>query len=210
MASSSSSAMTLSDNEAGRHILRTVILGAPSKLLLSVLAEELTGAQVEELREKKKQEAMTSFNSLPDEIVIRIVKMAAVKREFCVWEEEKYNHDFLVDVLCRVSLRFRRLARESSLWKGCVVIHPGVCPKKAEFVVEECLNSGTTTFDMIGYHKGLHAIRDVDPTIRFPNLKLAVLGSTFKTYHRHDAGSDDDDDDYDEEEEEDEEDDYGR
>ena len=41
-------------DNAARLILRTVILGAPSRLLVSVLAEEMTDAQLEELNNKRR------------------------------------------------------------------------------------------------------------------------------------------------------------
>ena len=48
---------------------------------------------------------MTSFNSLPDEVVLKIIKMAAQLHP--TWPH-KYDHQFLVAVLCRVSIRFRK------------------------------------------------------------------------------------------------------
>ena len=96
--------------------------------------------------------AMMSFDSLSDEMALKIIKMAATPKsqsqtlitmaankklgdgEMLVkrWEDKvlrlleddteevgswslKYDHDFLVDVLSKVSLRFRRVARDSSL-----------------------------------------------------------------------------------------------
>ena len=61
-----------------------------------------------------------------------------------------YLRDFLVDVLCQVSIRFRRLATDYSLWKGVVMIRADNDPRRAEFVVQERLNSGTSVFLMIG------------------------------------------------------------
>ena len=49
-----------------------------------------------------------------------------------------------------MSVRFRRLATDYSLWKGCVVIDPHDDLRKAEFVARECLNSGTGFFVMTG------------------------------------------------------------
>ena len=46
----------------------------------------------------------------------------------------------------QVSVRFRRLATDCSLWKGSVWIHPRGDPGKVEFVVQKCLNSGTREF----------------------------------------------------------------
>ena len=145
---------------------------------------------------------MASINSLPDEVILSIMKMAAQKRGFWVWPEEKYDHDFLV-VLCKVSIRFRRLATDDSLWRGCVVIHPLGDLRKTEFVVQKCLNSKTKTFDMIAGRAGAFrcvpytlqcpspGLVDVDPTARFPNLKLASSGASHRTYHHDEGGSED-------------------
>ena len=101
--------------------------------------------------------AMASFDSLPDEVALEIVKLSAVRND--PFRRPKYDHDFLVDVLCRVSLRFKKLATDSSLWKGRVWISKfsvynerRACAYEAgweygrgkdRFVVEECLNIGT-------------------------------------------------------------------
>ena len=63
--------------------------------------------------------AMASLDSLPDELILKIVKMAADLAPYfdC---GRKYDQDFLVDVLCKVSAQFKRVATDSSLWKGCV------------------------------------------------------------------------------------------
>ena len=91
-----------------------------------------------------------------------------------VWFAEKYNHGFIVRVLSKVSIRFRQLATNYSLWKGVVVIDP-CCPtcfntSEWEYVVQECLNNGTRRFvvDPEWYIKWAHT----DPTTRFPKLKL--------------------------------------
>ena len=61
------------------------------------------------------------------------------------------------------------------------MIHPRGDLRKAEFVVQECLNSGTRDFVMFG-SEGLpeffdiltspRYVRYINPTTRFPNLKL--------------------------------------
>merc|ERR1712024_301315 len=96
-------------------------------------------------------------------------------------------HDFLVDVLCKVSVRFRRLATDCSLWKGSVWIHPRGDPGKVEFVVQKCLNSGTREFvlsedepsaenahlDPPCYLCRRHGTRGLEnETERFPNMRL--------------------------------------
>ena len=57
-----------------------------------------------------------SFYSLPDETALKIVKMAASH------EDVDYNHDFLADILCKVSIPFKRLAMDCSLWERIVII----------------------------------------------------------------------------------------
>ena len=59
---------------------------------------------------------MKSFDSLPDEVALMIVKMAAGPG-WDLWRHwdhrfahVEYDHDFLVDVLSKVSRRFARLA----------------------------------------------------------------------------------------------------
>merc|ERR1711884_475159 len=118
---------------------------------------------------------MTSFDSLPEVLILKIVKMATDEGPYYLWGR-KYNHDFLVDVLSKVSVQFKRVATDSSLWKGHVRIwmDGGRAWGKDRFVVEECVNSGTREIAMLGvgmedaiifFHTGLALGR------RFPNQK---------------------------------------
>ena len=95
-----------------------------------------------------KSSTMSSFDSLPDEVALMIVKMAAAASDDYPHRKNKYNHDFLVDVLCKVSRRFQKLATDYSLWKGHVYVSISdkeeYDARKDEFVVNLCLNSGTT------------------------------------------------------------------
>ena len=97
-------------------------------------------------------------------------------------EPEIYlDHDILVDVLCKVSVKFKQLATDYSLWKGIVVIGAAKNPRRAEFVVQKCLNSGTKTFVMCGENlDDLYPVLTspryaeyINPTKRFPNLKIS-------------------------------------
>ena len=97
-------------------------------------------------------------------------------------EPEIYlNHDILVDVLCKVSVRFKRLATDCSLWKGYVQISAAKNPRRAEFIVQECLNSGTHTFVMCAENlDDLYPVLTspryaeyINPTKRYPNLKIS-------------------------------------
>ena len=125
--------------------------------------------------------AMTSFDSLSDEIALKIIAMAAPKK----WwydPELKYNHDFLIDVLCEVSIQFRRLATDSSLWKDSVYIHiPMNDFRKLDFVIRETLNSGTKALT-ICLGRGYVNIRDRNVT--FPNRYLIDLATNFTNLKR--------------------------
>ena len=48
--------------------------------------------------------AMASFDSLPDEVTLKIIQLAATRND--PFMRPKYNHDFLVDVLCRDSIKY--------------------------------------------------------------------------------------------------------
>ena len=92
------------------------------------------------------------------------------------------DHDILVDLLCKVSVRFKRLATDYSLWKGHVLIEAAKNPRRAEFVVQECLNSGTKTFEMWGYLDVFYPVLTspryadfINPSKRFPKLKLKIF-----------------------------------
>ena len=54
---------------------------------------------------------MTNIYSLPNEILSKIVHLAATKR--CEYSEElKIDHDFIVDVISKVSTRFKDIASD--------------------------------------------------------------------------------------------------
>ena len=90
-----------------------------------------------------------------------------------------YNFDFLADVLCKVSKRFKRVATDRSLWEGYVVINADKSPEKVEFVVQECLNNDTEEFlvsgDLAEFFPVMNSPRYaqyINPTIKFHNLRL--------------------------------------
>ena len=61
-------------------------------------------------------QSIAYFDLLPDELVLKVVS-SAVKST--VGDEQ---HDFLLDVIAHISVRFRRIATEKSLWEGEVSI----------------------------------------------------------------------------------------
>ena len=62
------------------------------------------------------QKSIAYFDLLPDELVLKIVSLAVEK----TGRDEQ--HDFLLDVIAPVSLRFRCIAKEKSFWEGGVTI----------------------------------------------------------------------------------------
>ena len=125
---------------------------------------------------KSSSSDMAFFDTLPDEIVLKIVTMAAVKVS---WSESQQraiherDHDFLVDALCKVSVRFRRVTMEKSLWKGCVKIHQNGDPRKADFVVNHCFHNGSKGLILRGaYEEGNLVLLTANPTTMFPSLSF--------------------------------------
>ena len=65
-------------------------------------------------------ESPSPFDSLPDEVVIKVLKMAVAMEMECNKKHKKHN--FLVDTIARTSSRFERLSQDKSLWRLQVVI----------------------------------------------------------------------------------------
>ena len=105
--------------------------------------------------------AICPFDSLSDEMFLKIITMA-----------KGDNHDFLLDELCNVSVRFRQIATDSSLWSDFVRITVRL-PRyedfaagrldsmvefnddfayfsKVEFMVRKCINVRTTRLQITG------------------------------------------------------------
>ena len=91
--------------------------------------------------------AISPFDSLSDEMFLKIITMA-----------KGDNHDFLLDELCNVSVRFRQIATDSSLWRDFVSIKVRLPRKdhfptyfsKVEFMVRKCINDRTTRLQITG------------------------------------------------------------
>ena len=124
---------------------------------------------------------MTSFGSLPDEIVLKIIKMAA-PRIYVELHEAGFQeyHDFLVDVICKVSVRFRRLAKDSSLGTDHIIVIriPPNDYSKLNFVIQEYLNWGTKTLG-IWARPEFCLGNSLGPSIVFPTRHLIDLATKF-------------------------------
>ena len=78
------------------------------------------------------------FNSLPDEIVLKIIAMASE------------THNFIADTVAEVSERFRRIAADKSLWRGVVRFCGSDRDTKVQEVIQRFLNRGVTELVIFG------------------------------------------------------------
>ena len=73
-------------------------------------------------------EGGSPFDSLPDEVLLRIVRMATWKRTEitnCKSDQGRfsmYDYDFILESISLVSVRFNRIARDTTIWKDTVCI----------------------------------------------------------------------------------------
>ena len=67
------------------------------------------------------------FNSLPDELVLKIIQMATVfskkERSVPIYRRGVYNHTRIIGVMGRVSCRFNRIAWDQSMWRGQISLN---------------------------------------------------------------------------------------
>ena len=70
------------------------------------------------------------LDRLPDELVLKILKLAACsgRQMWNYWGEYPvaYNYDFIIYNLCMVSARFNRITRDPSFWENCDQLRPDV------------------------------------------------------------------------------------
>ena len=78
-----------------------------------------------------------SINSLPDELILMILELVAsegIQGKSC-------NHNFILNVISKISKRFKSISSDSSLWRGSVCIRAS--QQDARFAIRECINKGT-------------------------------------------------------------------
>ena len=122
--------------------------------------------------------ATTSFDSLPEEIKIKIFKMAAFfpvddRRYDDHSTHPGYDHHFIQEVLFNVSTRFRRIATDFSPWKGEIRVFTKPDFRELDFAIQRCLNSETTSMDLL--------IEAPPPlgTVTLPNRYLIEMATKF-------------------------------
>ena len=158
------------------------------------------------MRELSRYNAM--FESVSDQVVLDIIKAAARQDEtetekrrktypplswprLAALASPKYNHDFIIDVVSKISERFNRLAHDRSLWEGTVMISLDgdfldekkdewiYGEKRADEVINEWLNDGTERLWLEGEHycHKVPTFNFVSLAKRCPNLKTLLLYS---------------------------------
>ena len=60
----------------------------------------------------------TAFDLLPDELLLKIVKMAATCKASQGSVPIKFNHNFLAQVLAKLSVRFRNISLDKIFWRN--------------------------------------------------------------------------------------------
>ena len=80
---------------------------------------------------------MTSINSLPDELILKVIELAASGGG----QGGRCNHNFILNVISKVSTRFKRISTDSSLWRGDVAI--SASQQDARLAIRYCINTGT-------------------------------------------------------------------
>ena len=63
-----------------------------------------------------------SINSLPDELLLRIIQNTACKRAGYFGQKRLVNHRYLIDVISKISKRFKNIAGDNVFWKNEVSI----------------------------------------------------------------------------------------
>ena len=114
------------------------------------------------------------FDKLPDEIVLKIINLATGTNPF-------EPHNFLVDVISKISTRFKRLAADRSLWEGFVSIQGDT--KMAKEVIQEFLCYRVTIFEISNTHNEKHikvgptlsAVEITKMTTRCPRMEYLIL-----------------------------------
>ena len=94
------------------------------------------------------------FDSLPDELVLKILQLAIADPEERLRSDLIENfenwippHNFLSNIISRVSTRFRKISKDKSLWKGRVIISGDRL--HVNRVVRDYLNDGTTSIKIL-------------------------------------------------------------
>ena len=94
--------------------------GVPAKAIrMSDPENELD--MIEFPKERLSESSENPFDSLPDELVLKVMKMYANGRS--LYTDPGAHYSVAMNSIARVSSRFRRIAADRSLWSGHVKLH---------------------------------------------------------------------------------------
>ena len=120
------------------------------------------------------------FDLLPNEVALIPIKMAMRS----VNEESEFGrHDFLVDVIAKVSEQFKTLAKVKSLWTGEVWIEGD--REKIRFVIREFLGDGVTHLHLRGVHGDNEAGRHGIPFLYLSATFTTISGKDLSAIAKH-------------------------
>ena len=80
-----------------------------------------------------------SINSLPDEILLKIIQMATRKFALYVGEKTLVDHFYLINVISQVSTRFKKIVSDKAFWEKEVYIALKKSPKMKHVI--DCLGT---------------------------------------------------------------------
>ena len=89
------------------------------------------------------KQTSTAFDLLPDELLLKIVKMAAICKGSQGSVPIKFNHNFLAHVLAKLSVRFKNISLDKIFWRNVYLEYDstqGVVQRK---VIENFLGNFT-------------------------------------------------------------------
>ena len=93
-----------------------------------------------------------SISSLPDNLILKIVKMAVEREQTLYMDHSKhypytveYDHDSIVQTIAKISRRFRRIASHPNLWNGNIALKTRVHMHKGNW----CESDIHKVFDLL-------------------------------------------------------------
>ena len=70
------------------------------------------------MEDVKPNSEVKTIDSLPDELILKVIGLASSGER----HGEGINHNFILNVMAKISKRFQRISTDSSLWRGNVHI----------------------------------------------------------------------------------------
>ena len=137
---------------------------------------------------------LAHLDSLPEELILKIVKFCGTSKPDGKGKGAIYDHNFILAVFRKISKRFRRISADSSLWRGSISIKAS--QEDVSFAINHCIHSGTkilkvrtvtgedvSTAEIMAIYKRCHKLKGLDlivsrgtwPALPSPWSSLRVL-----------------------------------